>query len=373
MRHARNAYEFLEILRNELRTIIRDNPRFRAWCLFVWSFYGQGMRTAGSSDGFFAAALEAFGDSDPLLGSPWEKGERLGKLVREKRTLLVLDGVEPMQWGPGEQEGRFKDPALQTLVQDLAVNNNGLLLMTSRLLVRDALGLAGEKVRSRELKHLSPNAGADLLRARKVQGTDDELQQASTEYGGHALALTLLGSYLEDVANSDIRQRNEIGSLLHDEREGGHARRVMASYEPLLGQTERAILRMLGLFDRPATDEEIKALRAAPPVPELTDSLVNVDGREWNKALAKLRRIGLIGASIGDDIDAHPLVRQHFGEQLKDEYIDAFREGHWRLYEFLRTNTKEFPETIAEMSRCTRRSCMGVWRGGIRRHADACG
>ncbi len=317
--------------------------------VFVWSFYGQGMRTAGSSDGFFAKALEALGDADPLLGSPWEKGERLGKLVREKRTLLVLDGVEPMQWGPGEQEGRFKDPALQTLVQDLAVNNNGFLLMTSRLPVRDAAGLAGEKVRSRELKHLSPEAGADLLRARKVQGTDEELRQASTEYGGHALALTLLGSYLEDVADGDIRRRNEIGSLLHDEREGGHARRVMASYEPLLGQTERAILRMLGLFDRPATDEEITALRAEPVVLGLTDSLVNIDGCAWNKALAKLRRIGLVGVKIGNDIDAHPLVRQHFGEQLKNENIDAFCEGHRRLYEFLRTNTKELPDTIAEM------------------------
>lgn len=317
--------------------------------VFVWSFYGQGMRTAGSSDGFFAAALKAFGDADPLLGSPWEKGERLGKLVREKRTLLVLDGVEPMQWGPGEQEGQFKDPALQTLVQDLAVNNSGLLLMTSRLPIRDAAGLSGEKVRSRELKHLSPEAGADLLRARKVQGTDEELRQASIEYDGHALALTLLGSYLEDVANGDIRRRNEIGSLLHDEREGGHARRVMASYEPLLGQTEREILRMLGLFDRPAAEDEIAALRAAPPVPGLTDSLVNVDGRVWNKAIAKLRRIGLIGANMGDDIDAHPLVRHHFGEQLENENIDAFREGHRRLYEFLQTNTKEFPETIAEM------------------------
>lgn len=336
--------------------------------VFVWSLYGQGMRSAGSSDGFFAAALVAFGDPDPLLGSPWDKGERLARLIQEKRTLLVLDGVEPMQWGPGEQEGRFKDPALQMLVEGLAVDNKGLLLLTSRLPVRDAAGLAGEKVRARELKHLSPDAGVALLRARRVQGTDDELRQAATEYDGHALALTLLGSYLEDIADGDIRRRHEIGSLFHDEREGGHARRVMASYEPLLGQTERAILRMLGLFDRPATEEEIAALRAEPPVPGLTDALVGMGARDWNKALFKLRRIGLVGAKMGDDIDAHPLVRQHFGELLKNENNDAFREGHRRLYEFLRTTTKEFPETIAEMEPLYKAVVHGCLAG---RHEEA--
>jgi hypothetical protein len=115
--------------------------RDAGWCgaerVLVWSFYGQGMRTAGSSDGFFAEALAKFGDQDPTQGSPWDKGERLAKLVRQNRTLLVLDGVEPMQYRLGEQEGRFKNPALQTLVQELAVDNKGLLLTTSRLGLRD--------------------------------------------------------------------------------------------------------------------------------------------------------------------------------------------------------------------------------------------
>ncbi|HRI70880.1 MAG TPA: hypothetical protein PK156_41890 [Polyangium sp.] len=124
---------------------------------------------------------------------------------------------------------------------------------------------------------------------------------------------------------------------------------MMTSYESLLGKTELAILRMLGLFDRPATTEEIGTLRADPAVPGLTDSLVGVGGRDWNRALTRLRRIGLVAADTGNVIDAHPLVRQHFSEQLKNENLDTFREGHRRLYEFLRTTAKEFPETIAEM------------------------
>jgi tetratricopeptide (TPR) repeat protein len=49
-------------------------------------------------------------------------------------------------------------------------------------------------------------------------------------------------------------------------------------------------------------------------------------------------------------LDAHPLVREHFGEQLKREQPEAWREGHRRLYVFLKTKAKELPETVEEMA-----------------------
>ena len=61
--------------------------------VFGWSFYRQG--TSGgtaSADEFLDASLSWFGDPDPRLGTVWEKGERLAKLVAHRRTLMVLDG-----------------------------------------------------------------------------------------------------------------------------------------------------------------------------------------------------------------------------------------------------------------------------------------
>src|SRR5215470_3949457 len=69
-----------------------------AQLVFGWSFYRQG--TSGdisSADEFLDAALTWFGDPDPRLGTAWEKGERLAKLIAHHRTLLVLDGLEPLQ------------------------------------------------------------------------------------------------------------------------------------------------------------------------------------------------------------------------------------------------------------------------------------
>jgi NACHT domain-containing protein len=73
-----------------------------AQLVFGWSFYRQGTSGGTSSaDEFIDAALAWFGDPDPRIGTAWEKGERLAKLVAHRRTLLVLDGLEPLQNPPG--------------------------------------------------------------------------------------------------------------------------------------------------------------------------------------------------------------------------------------------------------------------------------
>jgi serine/threonine protein kinase len=76
--------------------------------VFGWSFYRQGTSgSTSSADEFLEAALHWFGDSYPRVGTPWEKGERLARLVAPRRTLLVLDGLEPLQNPPVLRKGGF--------------------------------------------------------------------------------------------------------------------------------------------------------------------------------------------------------------------------------------------------------------------------
>ncbi|MFT3767112.1 MAG: hypothetical protein QM820_16570 [Minicystis sp.] len=318
--------------------------------VYGWSFYSQGTeRPATSSDEFFAEALRWFGDTEAAPTSPWAKGERLAALVKRERTLLVLDGLEPHQWGPGVQAGKLKEPALEALVKELGAQNKGLCLITTRIGVTDLEGVGGDKVRSKDLNNLSPEAGAQLLEARGAKGTDEELREAAREYKGHGLTLTLLGSYLEEVAEGDIRRRKEIGPLGSDEA-GQPARWIMEAYERWLGNPEIAILHMIGLFGRPAGKDEIAALRAEPVIAGLTDALAGLGGLGWNKAVSKLRKTGILLVEHDKKLDAHPLVREHFGEQLRREQPEAWREGHRRLYEHLRQKAKKLPETVEEMA-----------------------
>ncbi|HEX8360968.1 MAG TPA: hypothetical protein VF613_12710 [Longimicrobium sp.] len=322
--------------------------------VFAWSFYSQGTHDQDApADPFMEAALRAFGDPHPTQGSPWERGERLARLVRAERTLLVLDGLEPLQYGPGPQEGRLKERAIGTLLLNLAADNPGLCIVTSRLPVADLMHFDPSTVHHMELDTLDPGAGAELLLSLGIVANDPaDLEDASRAFGGHALALTLLGNYLTDVCEADARRWREVGPLLDEPRAGGHARRVLRAYRKWFeGRPELSVLRLLGLFDRPAHADILRALREPPLIAGLTDTLPE-GTRPWNAALAVLRRATLVSEQSPADpheVDAHPLVREYFGEEVRRTNPDAWRAGHERLYRYLTTTTPEFPETLVTM------------------------
>jgi serine/threonine protein kinase/predicted ATPase len=323
--------------------------------VFGWSFYRQG--TSGetsSSDEFLDAALTWFGDPDPRLGTAWEKGERLAKLVAHRRTLFVLDGLEPLQNPPGPQEGRLREPSLQALLRELAAFNMGLCLITSRTPVADIADYERPSALRRNLEQLSSEAGAKLLLALGVNGHEAELRSASDEFRGHCLALTLLGSYLADVFNGDIRRRQEVTArLAHDVREGAHARKVMESYQIWFGEgPELSVLRLLGLFDRPADEKALGALLKSPAIPGLTELLTDLSSTEWRAHLAKLRRARLLAREDPDNpgyLDTHPLVREYFGEQLRSQQKDAWKECNRRLFYYYQTLAPQLPDSFREM------------------------
>ena len=252
------------------------------------------------------------------------------------------------------QEGRLREPSLQALLRELAAFNSGLCVITTRLPIADIADHERTSAPRRDLEQLSNAAGAKLLRALGVKGDEAELQSASDEFKGHCLALTLLGSYLTDAYEGDIRSRKEVSERLsHDVRQGVHARKVMESYENWFGEgPELAILRMLGLFDRPADEKAIAALLKPPAIPSLTEPLTDLSPSEWRATLAKLRRSRLLA---GEDLhnpghlDAHPLVREYFGEQLRSQRTQAWKECNRRLYRYYQTLAPQLPNSFREM------------------------
>ena len=104
------------------------------------------------------------------------------------------------------------------------------------------------------------------------------------------------------------------------------------------------------MFDRPARRELVDVLRRAPVIPGLNDELVQLSENEWRWALARLRQARLIENPKGPAIDAHPLVREHFGARLRTERPVAWRAGHGRLYEHLRDSSKRLPDTLTDMT-----------------------
>ncbi|MCX5644699.1 MAG: ATP-binding protein [Phycisphaerae bacterium] len=333
--------------------------------VFDWSFYSQGTREQGaaSADTFIAKALEFFGDPEMAksAASAWDKGSRLAQLVAQKRTLLVLDGVEPLQYPPGPVGGQLKDPALEALLKGLAQHNPGLCIVTTRESITDLKPYRDTTSPEWLLEHLSEEAGAYLLfetgvkRAgnAQIRADDKELKDAAREVGGHALTLQLLGRYLAKAHKGDVRKR-DLGRFEKADAkvQGGHAFKVMAAYEKWLGKggedglRQLAVLRLLGLFDRPADSRCLAALRKKPVIAALTKPLVGLNDDDWNYTLSNLAECGLISLHASDSpttdyrqpatiLDAHPLIREYFAKQLSEKNSEAWWAAHRRLYEHL--------------------------------------
>lgn len=313
-----------------------------------WSFYSQGSAEdrQGSTDAFLLHGLrEWFGVFDPPKDS-WQRGQRLAELIRRERTLLILDGLEPIQFPPGPQFGRLKDLGMVALLKELAAHNPGLCICTSRLPLTDLEDYGNAGVLSIDLDNLTPESGGQYLAALRVQGYDTELRQASVEFDSHALALTLLGNYLVKRRGGDIRKRDTIPPLVeYDASKGGHARRILSQYEALFkGKPELSVLRTLGLFDRPADAGALRVLRESAV-------LVNLSADDWATALENLKDARLIQYSDPKGLlDSHPLVREHFANELRAADPEAFREAHSRLYEHYSKQAPYQPDTLEEMT-----------------------
>jgi hypothetical protein len=337
----------------EWLTRVRNDAYRNANAVLCWSFYSQGTQErAAAGEGFLDWAL---GKLKVKLDttSASAKGERLAEEMSRRRVLLVLDGLEPLQYGPEGQEGALKDQGLRAFLRGLAVRQpkagHSLVVLTSRLAVRDLTKWEGSTAPLINLWRLSDAAGAALLAEGGVKGTEEELRDAAHDFAGHALALSLLTGYLKLLHGGDVRARNNIRPATDDPDDTGHgqARRVVEAFakEWLAGQPALlAIMQMVGLFDRPASFSLINTLRAKPAIDGLTSAITDLDDDAWRSAVARLRDVGLLDPEDSlspDALDAHPLVREWFGERLKATNETAWKAAHGRLYEHLRDTTKE--------------------------------
>jgi tetratricopeptide (TPR) repeat protein len=328
--------------------------RYRgAEAVLGWSFYSQGSKErATSAEPFLNWAVDKLGIKIETT-SATAKGEAIAEALARSRALFVLDGCEPLQHGLGAQQGQLKDVGLRALLRRFAAmppaEAHGLVVLTSRLTVKDIARWKDGAAPVLDVGELSDGAAAALLRDNGVRGTEAELRAAAREFRGHPLALSLLASFLKETQAGDVRRRDHIRDLLADVENPGHdhAIRVIESYEAewFAGQpVPHAIMHMVGLFDRPASGDCLAALRRKPLIPGLTDAIVDLDEGAWQRAVARLRDVRLLAPqdpSAPDALDAHPLVREWFGLRLEDTTPQAWRVAHSRLYEHLRDTTHE--------------------------------
>ena len=153
-----------------------------------------------------------------LRSNAVEEGRKIGEAHRTSSDIIGLGWPRAAPKSAGFPRRATWEPSLRALLgAELAEFNPGLCVITTRLAVVDLADYEPTSAQRLDLNQLSSDAGAKLLLELGVKGSESELRSASKEFSGHCLALTLLGSYLTDACNGDIRRRKEV-HLGDDER-----------------------------------------------------------------------------------------------------------------------------------------------------------
>ncbi len=315
---------------------------------FIWSFYEE-----PRVEGFLSRALRYFTQGDEA--APGERVERLQDVLGGGPPhLLVLDGLEVVQsdGGDGRARGEFLDPSLRRLLAALARGLGGArALMTSRFPLTDLGAWEGSGLRTIALTPLSEDEGVDLLRLWGLKGSGGALRDLFASTGGHALSVSMMGSYVGSFLGGDARRFEEV-PLAEAARDDVLARRlqaVLSAYARALPERERDLLARLCVLGASVDEEALEVIARAGGA--LAGSLSGMGRAELRRTLARLERLGLVfTAREGQALySTHPFLRDYFKSLLgvAPEHIHALERE--RLAARLDTRAHEPPRDGARL------------------------
>lgn len=305
--------------------------------IFDWSFYSQGIidNRPVTADAFFNEAFKWFGSEE--IGSTKDKGERLALLVRKKKSVIILDGMEALQYTDDfiGQKGEIKDNSLKIFLSMLLDYNPGLCVITTR---KQIPFLNNNTCRIIRLTHFDIKQSKDIIKKYKIIGNDSSINAICKKYEGHALSLNLICTYIRDAFdyNADrfiAKNIDNIGCLEEEKIES-----IMTFYKNWFNDDIKIyILRLLSLFDRPTNQNEFNFMLEGSEILGVTNGIVNLTSYEISKNIRSLKQLSLLREfELQNEIylDIHPIIREYFKKELQNIYPLSFKKANNRLFEY---------------------------------------
>jgi tetratricopeptide (TPR) repeat protein len=282
--------------------LLNDSSQPQPDGVFWWGFYEN-----RSVDEFLEAALKYMsgGRIDPrAVPSSNLRAQIIGAMLGTGRYLFVLDGLEVMQHQAGDQFGLLQNNDLRDLLTFFArPENQSFCLITTRAPVLDLMEYT--TYIHRDVERLSEDDGRTLLRVLGVKGSDTELNKVVTDWGGHALTLSILAAYLVDRYDGEIKHLADIPIPTADEPRYERVHRLLRRYDEHLTKDEREFLKLFSVFRLPVQESAFE--KVFEPL------LKSLDKDALLKLVSRLANYRLIRHDEHEKAyTTHPLIRNHY-------------------------------------------------------------
>lgn len=315
------------LVRRWLDNLLTDKSLPQPDGVFWWTFYDK-----PSVDEFFEAALAHLsGGSISLHEYPSvnAKVHIIAALLTKGRFLFILDGIEVLQHQRGDCYGLLNSNNLRNFLSFFAApEHESFCLITSRVPLLDLL--AYTTYTHHDVDRLSPIDGRQLLRKLGVEGYDEELDKVVTDWYGHALTISLIGTYLEYHREGRVEHVNEIPAPIADEPHYERIHRVLHRYDKYLTEPERVFLMLFSAFRTPITEEVLtKLFRSKTMVGNFNAPLTSLDDVAFNALVEYLIKYRILRRDQKFGYyTIHPLISSHYSKSLNERDHMQCQEVH---------------------------------------------
>lgn len=336
------------LARRWIDDLLKDITLTQPEGIFWWGFYDR-----PSVDEFFEAALYYLSGNNVDLARRYSSSSArvhlLAGMLHGGRYLFILDGLEGLQNQEGDQFGLLNSIDLREFIQFFAApNHNSFCLVTSRVPLLDLLEYT--TYQHRDVDSLSEADGRELLRKLGVKGTNGELDKAIADWGGHALTLSLVGSYIIDLYNGDILHLRDIPKPTASEPRYKRVNRILNYYDEHLSDEERAFLKIISAFRIPVDKTAFNKIFRYKPN-DMRDktivfntSIINLDDPAFEEMIKRPVNYRILRYDLrSGKYNTHPLIRSHYYSLLLGGDHSQAIDVHRRLKEYYLSKAKDIP------------------------------
>lgn len=305
--------------------------------IFWWSF-----DVNPRIDEFFETAFDYMTQGVSYVGyrTTNEKANALAGMLHKGRYLFVLDGLEAVQHQGDEQYGLLRNDNLRQFIAYFsAPGSKSFCLITSRAPIFDLIQHPTYK--PIEVLPLKTADGRKLLQKIGVKGDDDKLDEVVEKWDGHALTLSLLGSYSVDQHKGDVEKIRKISTPTGNEYT--RIKIVLKGYDEILTETERSVLMLFSFFRTPVTIRVFQEVFRSSSLKFVAD-IVSLNDEAFIGMIEHLVKCRILRQSPNATYDMHQLVRSYYMELLENENPDKVKTVHRYIKDYYLTLKQEIPK-----------------------------
>jgi SIR2-like protein len=272
--------------------------------LFAWSFY-----EANSGAEWALSLLDWVRDEFGVSSGHQELADQVLDVLMRLPVLLLMDGLEVLQEGQiGDQFGSLLDGNVRSVLTSLCqLSYTGLVVLTSRFPFADVEQFDGNSARMLDVPPFTPAEGAELLRVSGEWLPEQQRIDLVRAVDGHALAVgALAGALAAHPPASDLQALSR--DLERASLTNRRVTKVLHFYADRLSAQDRMLVSIVAMFQRSVAVGAVLTLGES--------DVYSCALLGWAKAdverAVRQRLAGLLSWLPGEEISAHPLVREAF-------------------------------------------------------------